>query len=610
MMKILLKLFFLSILMLSCAEAVAIDVTKVPLSLLERSSVYYDQETLSFEEIKHKPFMAMHQSYINRSFDAKTTVWVQLDFTNSSEEEVDRVLEIDNPRLEYITMYDGKRVETRGLLAVDKLEGHIYPAYSLHFQPHEQRVIWLKVKNSTTALQFELMLKSPREYHQDDHIRQNSIVFFLGMISAFLLLSVVLYFYLKDNSYLFYAFYLLTLLFQQMTYVGLLPLLVPQWFTDIDNVIAVPKVSIMIIAAAWYAMHFLKTERYPKIHRAYLCIIVILFILMPIIGTPYFYVPEIPVLIGFFFILFNTFTGIYSYKKGYKPARFFIAGWLVLVVAYLVMIADTLGIINGIHKVPGLLLWATTLESMLLLLAFIDHFSILQREKERLHDDFVLEYNLRQNIIENEVREKTSALFNMAEQKELLFKELHHRVKNNLQLILSLLRLQADKRECGEGNDILHQLEGRVLAIARTHQLLSYTSDTVEIIDMQEYVEDYIEEIENTLDDKEIVFHCNIEAKLPLKEATYVGLVINELVTNAIKYAFDEQGGNIYINLKKVDGKFQFEISDDGRGYNSNEVSDISLGLTLVKSLIEEQLEGTIAYKKSKGTQYVMRFGL
>ena len=603
-------IFMLSLFYVLQVSAATIDITQTPQSLLDQSNVYYDQKNLSFENVKEQSFTPLNESYINRAFDAKTTAWIHLSLYNPSDEQLKVVLEVNNPRLEQVTLFNKDKQELRGMLHVNKKESHIYPSFKVTLRAQEHRDVWLKVRNTTTALQFEVTMKSPLQYHSDDHSRQNSIVFFLGVLCAFLGLSLMLYIYLKDDSYLYYALYLMTLIFQQMTYVGFLPLYAPQWFIEIDNLIAVPKISLMIIAAAWYAMHFLKTKRFPKIHRTYQSIIVVIFMTMPIVGTPYFYYPEVSILIGLGFIIFNTVAGIYVYTQGTKQARFFIAGWLVLIVAYLLMIADALGAINGMHKLPSLLLWATSLEALFLLLAFVDWFALIQFEKEQLHDEFIREHSIRQKIIEAEVEEKTTELSLVLKQKQLLFKELHHRVKNNLQLILSLLRLQADKGDCGEGNTVLGQLEGRVLAIARTHELLNYESDVIDIIDMQEYVENYLEEMENTLDDNAIQFHCNIDAELPLKEATYVGLVINELVTNAIKYAFSGNGGNITINLKKEDGKFHFEVSDDGRGYQSSEVSSISLGLSLVRTLIEEQLEGTIEYKKSSGSQYVMRFGI
>ena len=599
--------FYILFLIVPAVNAKEIDITKESQRLLAQSSLYYDQDDRPFADVKREVFTPATQDYINRAFDAKTVVWVKLELINLSERPIERILEVTNPILDHVTLYDLAVQKQAGMLHVQPEQDHINPSFIMHFDANEQRTVWLKVENRTTALQFELFLKSEQTFHRDDLACQNSIMLFLGMILAFLALALLLYLYLQDVSYLYYGFYLLTLLFQQMTYVGYLPLHAPRWFTEIDNLIMVPKISIMIIAAALYAMHFLTTEQFPKLHRIYRLLIVVLLVQIPLIGTTLFYVPEVTVFTGLFFIIFNTYAGIYVYIHGNKQARFFIAGWLVLIVSYLVLIMDSLGVISVMHYLPTLLMWATAIEALLLLLAFVDRFSILQVQKEQLNEEFVLEYNLRQKIIENEVEEKTDKLSQTLAQKEMLFKELHHRVKNNLQLIMSIIRLQHDYSNCDEESDVMQRLEGRIGAIARTHELL-YQQSGDEVIDMQEYVDEFVEGMESTLAELNIEVRTYIEAKLPLKEAGYVGLIINELVSNAVKYAYDDKGGTVYVRLKSTGQVYTLEVSDEGKGYNPETIEKKSLGRVLVSSLVEEQLDGSLELDNSKGTHYVMRF--
>ena len=103
----------------------------------------------------------------------------------------------------------------------------------------------------------------------------------------------------------------------------------------------------------------------------------------------------------------------------------------------------------------------------------------------------------------------------------------------------------------------------------------------------------------------------NIETKidltLPLREAVYIGIVINELVTNAFKYAFGKDGGDIYIKLYKENGKRKLIISDNGKGFKYNKKVD-SLGLKLIEMLIKEQLEGTIKMKTEPSVSYIIEF--
>jgi len=609
-MKYLIRLLFLLLFVETMLSAQAIDVRPDNIEVLSQSMILLDREGLPFSRIKEGSFTPAKDNYVNLAFDAKTTVWVKMVLENPSDVRLERYLEIDNPLLEEITLYIDGRVEQSGMLHIHEKRHLIKPSFKLEFAPHTQKELFLKVRNSTTSLQFSVALKSFDVLYDDDQQYQYTISAFLGVIIAFLIYAVLLFLYTRDQSYILYSLYLSALLFQQMTYLGFIPLHAPAWFITVDNKLAVAKVAVMIITAICFAQSFLKTSDYPRIDRIYNSIIIFVLIQIPLFGTPWFYYPEVTIITGLFFVIFNTYVGVYTYIHGNKQARFFVIGWGVLVIAYLLFIFDVLGLISVMHAFPNMIMWATAFEALFLLLAIIDRLSLLQQEKEILNDKLIESYALRQEAIEETVEVKTAELTRALAQKELLFKELHHRVKNNLQLILSLIRLQGDKQECGENNMVLEELERRILAIARTHELLLYTEDDVEIVDMEMYVSSYIDEIENGVLGENIEVISDIDARLPLREAIYVGLVINELVSNAIKYAFGAEGGVIEISLKKDDGRFIFEVSDNGKGYNREEISTISLGLTLVNTLIEEQLEGTIEYKKQKGTHYIMRFGI
>ncbi len=601
-MKLWLLLF--SLLFTTNLTAAPIDVSLSSQSLLKNTLVYYDHEELSFKAVQKKKFNVIKSDYINRGFDLNTVVWLKLEFVNTSDAQIKRVLSINNPILDVVSLYTPKGVRKVGMLHVPVERVHIYPYFDLYFEGNSKQIYWLKIENHTTMLQFRVLLESEEIFHHEDLGQQNEIMLFLGIISAFLVYALLLYFYLKEVSYLYYAFYLANLLFQQMTYVGYLPLHAPSWFTHIDNQIMVPKIAIMIAASAWYAMHFLKTEGFPYIHRTYQLFIVWLLVQIPLFGTSLFYVPEVPVITGFFFIFFNTYVGIYVYIKGNIQARFFIAGWSVVVVAYLLLILDSLGLISVMYYLPHMLMWATTIEAVLLLLAFVDQLSILEKQKELLHEEFVLEYNLRERIIKNEVEEKTRELSETLQQKELLYKELHHRVKNNLQLIMSLIRLQHDHSECVEG---LQQLEGRIGAIARTHELL-YQQYEDGMVDMQEYVDNYTDAMDDSLQDLNIDLHSTVDATLPLREAVYVGLIINELVSNAVKHAYTPEGGKLYLRLREEDHHYRLEVCDEGKGYNNRDIKNHTFGLSLVETLVEEQLDGSIEVDLSEGVHYIIRF--
>ena len=509
-----------------------------------------------------------------------------------------RIIELDNPLLEeLIFYYPNNNFLKSGMLNINENRDEINPSFIINIDSNSKKTYYMKIINNTTALQFSINIINEKEFIKKDKKKQFHIILFVGMILAFLVYALALYLYTKDFSYLFYALYIITLLFQQLTYVGFLPLYMPKEFTHVDNLIVVPKVGLLIITGVLFARSFLKTSLYIKIDRVYKIIIYAVILQILVLSSPFFYYPEITVLTGLLFIVYNYYAAIYVYRNGNKQARFFILGWSFLLVGYFVSIIDALGIYSIMYHFPSLVLICTVFEALFLLLAFVDKLSVLQKEKNIADNRLLGELQKRNIIIEEEVSNRTKMLNN-------LYKELHHRVKNNLQIILSIIRLQGEKFDEEILKEQFEKLENRIKAISKTHEIL-YLNDDIEKIDMYEYINSLCEDI-NISFDNSISILVNSEEKMPLREAVYVGIIINELVSNSIKHA--SRCSKIIINLHKIEDFFYLDISDDGLGYEIREISNKSLGLRLVKNLVRDQLSGEIEEKLLNKCEYNIRF--
>ncbi len=556
---------------------------------------------------KSKEFKKQNSRHINLGFSPKSTVWIKLKFKNKDNQKLSRVIKVDNPLLEEVTFYsskDGYLPHVRGMLHAEK---YLYPVFALDFQSQEKIEVYIKIKNRTTGLQFGLDLLKQSSLDKTDRSEQLFIVFFIGVLSAFFIYSLVLYLYTRDISYLLYSLYLFFLMFQQLTFVGFLPLYTSEEFAYIDNLLVVPKVAFMIISAALFAKNFLKTKNYRVLNRIYNYFILFLILQIPLFGTQWLYLPEVTVLTGFLFVIFNTFCGFYVYFHGNKQARFFIVGWIFLIIGYLVMIFDSLGLISIMYYFPQLILFLTAIEALFLLLAFVDKINILDAQKKELNQVLLDEMTNRHGLIEKEVKQKTQELNMAVEEKTTLLRELHHRVKNNLQLILSIIRLQRYDTKDKEVVEQFKKLELRVKSVAKTHEMLC-ASDDIARVDMNEYVVELCEEIKRGFTRENIEIRYDIGLNLPLCKAVYLGLIINELVTNSIKHAFDESGGVINISLKEVGEKYVLCTRDSGKGYKNSEIKEKTLGLRLVDSLVLNQLDGTISSPIEGHNRYIISF--
>ncbi|MBD2628404.1 GAF domain-containing protein [Trichormus variabilis] len=216
--------------------------------------------------------------------------------------------------------------------------------------------------------------------------------------------------------------------------------------------------------------------------------------------------------------------------------------------------------------------------------------------------------------IEIEQRQKAEVQLRSAlAEKEVLLKEVHHRVKNNLQIVSSLLQLQSHTTKDTEVIKALRESQNRIESISLIHKNL-YTSPNIGQLDIFEYINNLTSSLLTSyqiVPDK-IILETQIDSvKLNVDEAIACGLVVNELISNAIKHAFpNQQQGLIIIKLHKLDNNIELVVQDNGIGLpegldwkNTN-----SLGLSLVYDLVTEQLEGNITVERNQGTLFHIQF--
>ena len=201
------------------------------------------------------------------------------------------------------------------------------------------------------------------------------------------------------------------------------------------------------------------------------------------------------------------------------------------------------------------------------------------------------------------------------EEKKVLLQEIHHRVKNNLAVIISLLKLQSLNIEDEGIIAIFQDSEHRIRAMSLVHEMLYKTKD-LSHIDFGSYIETLTQTMLRTY----IVSPAIVKVKIDIKDiqlntdsSITIGLVINELVSNAMKHAFPGgRSGEMSITMKKIDSENNYEILIKDNGVGMPEGIDIrntdTLGLKMVTNMVERQLSGSIEMKSEGGTEYKIRF--
>lgn len=204
------------------------------------------------------------------------------------------------------------------------------------------------------------------------------------------------------------------------------------------------------------------------------------------------------------------------------------------------------------------------------------------------------------------------ALRGMVKQKETLMQELQHRVKNNLGIVSSLLALEKPRLADSQARQVFTNAENRIRALSRIYEQL-YRSDALARIDLCPYISELAQGlVENyALEGGRIGLTLQVEdMQMDLKRAVPLALILNELITNAMKYAYPGGAqGNIRIGLKRADGGIILSVSDNGVGLPRDFVLEKSgsMGLRLVQMLVE-QLDGALTMTSDHGTDWTIRF--
>jgi len=240
---------------------------------------------------------------------------------------------------------------------------------------------------------------------------------------------------------------------------------------------------------------------------------------------------------------------------------------------------------------------------MIVIIGFLFYFNKSSKKRE---------YDL--ELKNEKIQVQNKQIEHSLKEKELLLKEIHHRVKNNLQIISSVINLQADKVKEKKLKEILSELKLRISSIALTHQML-YQSGTTSNVLLHEYLQNLISQIYKSYENEKIKvnfdtnnkeFIINIDTAIPL------GLLVNEIMTNAFKHAFkSKESGTIDITTSVSGANVTLVIKDNGDGLPNNHQEKMdnptTLGFELI-SILNNQLNLKMEIQNKDGAQFTLNF--
>ena len=584
--------------------ALEIDDNKNFYNLLPNSKIYIDKtNSLTIEEVHTKQFSKNHQKTLGFGYSPNFTVWVKFKLDNTSSKKIDKIIEYANPLTTDVTFYDptSDKILKDGLTHIKPNRESLNPIFSVTLEPHSSKTFYIKAYSHITTLILSLKVWDKKSFYEHEIKYQFILALFFGAMGIIIFYNLLIYFSTKEISYLYYVLFFIGITLHHAIYKGVMSLylLPPEAIGTIIEfssfIVAIPTFFL-----AFFTKAMLDLKQYPIFNKIlnYYLILFPLLVITIYWANLYSYRNIFSIILLIFLFIITC----YAFLKKNRQAYFIIFGWFLFLTSGILMYLSSLGIYDVFSSLPYYTETSLIAESLIFSLSLSDKIKQLHKEKIILKENFILYQKKEKKKLSLMVEEKTIALKKSLEEKELLLKELNHRVKNSIQTIVSFLRLQLDETKEKQIQQLLMNIENRIMSISHLYALL-YTKENICFVNTHEYFSLLIEDIETSYAMPHIKIKLKTEVNIPSEYAIYCGFILNETITNSLEHAFrGRKSGYISVHLKKDKNLYKLSLYDDGIGYNEN-INNESLGLTIIETLVITQLQGSLEIDSKNGTK-------
>ncbi len=604
-----LKIFFiLSVNIIFLNANISINNNTTKIDLLSKSEIFLDKtRSLTFDEVRNKEFKSNNKSTLSFGYNPKFDLWLKFTLSNKTNKKKVFIVEYNNCLTTSVQFFDpdnNYKIKQEGLFFIGSDRKTVNPYFLIELNQNETKTYFMNVNSEITTLIVGLKLWDIHRFYEKEVSHQFMLALFFGAMFVLLIYNLFIFFFTRDISYFYYVLYIFAIVFHQLVFVGIgnIYFYEKEFLFDIFNY--APLVVVLpIFTLALFTKSFLKLEQYP-IHNK---ILNVLILLVPINVLILLSIEELAKYRNHITIIILTYlmyVTVYALFKKNKQAKYIFIGWVIFFFSGSLMILASIGYFNIYAYIPYFAEVSIVTEAIILSIALSNRIKILQEENDSINKTLILQKENEKERLEKQVFEKTKNLNYALEERELLLKELNHRVKNNMQTIVSLIRLQNDEIKNEKLNDILITIQNRISAMSYLHELL-YTQNDMTFVNTSHYFKLICEEIQCSYN-KEIIIDLDIKAQLRIEQAMYCGLILNELITNTFKYAYPNQKkGKVFISLEKNNGVYKLIVADEGVGFESK---SNSLGLIIVENLAKRQLKGEIETYSSNGVKNIIKW--
>ena len=558
----------------------------------------------SFEELKGTSFIPSQKSNLVFGL-SPNTFWVKVNFRTDYNGKV--ILGLNRTLMDSVFFYyrdiNAKLHKIKsGLYYSSKQSKKLnYPYIEFDAQDIFNKQIFIQVRGRYPVI-IPIQIETPSNIFLD--VLSNSIVqgIFLGGLLIMTLYNFFLWFIFRETSYLIYVFGVFTTFLIQFAIQGYMfqYLNLPASFNYHFVCIAI---GINTMLAALFAIHLLNIKTYSKtLYRWVLGLVIIggLIILADLFNFWLFAKSLLLITTSGGAIVLMVIGYLLWLKHNVRVARYFSIAWTIYFLGLVVYSLKSQGILPYSWFTHNFVHIGKFLEVALLSFGLGYKYNQLKKEKQILQQKLTDE-------LESLVTIRTQELNTALSEKEILLIEINHRVKNNLQIVNSLINIQK-RRFPKELSELFKSLQRRIGAIALVHEQL-YTQNLYTTLNAYQFVQKLTGSISKSLIDPkdEIEIELNIDESLNLSSriAVPIGLIISEALSNSLKYAFHESRSGLFsIKLLTEKDHILLIISDSGTSIGSAEqLNNTSLGMRIIQDMCR-QMQAQMSLDKENGYTY------
>ncbi len=487
------------------------------------------------------------------------------------------------------------------------------PTLKLDLSPYQSKTVYIKYSSRFTSYG-SFVFYSDEALWQKRMIYNSFFMFYFGAVLGMIIYNLLIYFSLRDRVYLYYVGYAFTFSFWVFLYSGY-----SLYFFDKEvHYFLHFTTPFSFVFFTLFTREMLGIDKSRNTEYTILKYFIVMLLFSSVfVGLNLEYGYLLTNVLGFIFFPVYALLAVFAMRRGLKVARFYLIAFLIYV--FLMSLVSNLAL--GVFSFSILTKYSFVIGSFaeISLFSFLLAFRINSLRQEKIDAQSML-LELRENEtakLEESVALKTYdlnitnlQLTKMLKERELLVKEIYHRVKNNLQVITALLWFQSNKSDNQETKKALLESFGRIKSISLIHDLL-YSFDDVTRVSSRDYFYGLIGALGKALGINSASIAVEVDDfYLDPDSAMSLGIIVAEVVSNSKKHAKkDMHDLKIDISLKNSDGSVLMSMGDNGIGFDANEIGDDgNLGLKIIYQTVQKLKDGSVEFVKNNGAQARVRF--